>query len=113
MEIFKTIEVKKYKSVVTIWLNRPELHNAINDVMIGELTRSFQSFYVETDVRAIILRGKGKSFCAGADLNYMKGIAGYGIEENVEDGRRLAELFRSIYECPIPTIAVVPSVPTE
>ncbi len=107
MEKFKTIEILKEGCVTTIWLNRPDLHNAMNDVMIAELTEVFQAVGEQTDLKVVVLRGKGKSFCAGADLNYMKGIAGFGFEENVEDGKRLANLFRSIYVCPVPTIAVV------
>lgn len=93
--------------VTTIWLNRPDVHNAMDDVLIAELSEFFQKTKQQTAIKAIVLRGKGKSFCAGADLNYMKNIACYGFDENVKDGKRLATLFLSIYECPIPTIAVV------
>jgi len=79
----------------------------MNDVMIAELTHAFQQIPKEKSVRLIVLRGKGKSFCAGADLNYMKSIAQFGFEENVKDGKKLAALFQAIYECPIPTLAVV------
>lgn len=93
--------------VTTIWLNRPELHNAMNDIMIAELTDAFSKVGEDAEVRVILLRGKGKSFCAGADLNYMKSIAGFCFDENVKDGKKLAALFRTIYECPLPTLAVV------
>lgn len=93
--------------VTTIWLNRPDLHNAMDDVMIAELTPVFKTIGKNKDIRCVVLRGKGKSFCAGADLNYMKSIAGYGYEENVGDGKKLAALFGAIYDCPVPTIAVV------
>lgn len=93
--------------VSTIWLNRPDVRNAMDDVLIAELTRAFEMVAGDNSARVAVLRGKGKSFCAGADLNYMKNIAGYGFRENVEDGRKLAELFRSVYECPVPSIAVV------
>ena len=93
--------------VTTIWLNRPEVHNAMDDVMISELTSSFKELSAKENIRAVVLRGKGKSFCAGADLNYMKSIAGFGIEENVKDGEKLAELFKSIYDFPAVTFALV------
>lgn len=93
--------------VTTISLNRPELHNAMNDVMIADLTHAFQQIPEDKSVRLIVLRGKGKSFCAGADLNYMKSIAQFGFEENEKDGKKLASLFQSIYECPLPTLAIV------
>ena len=104
---YKTIEIENKDSVATILLNRPELHNAMNDIMIAELTEAFTKVPDNKKVRLIVLRGKGKSFCAGADLNYMKGIAGYGFEENVKDGKKLAALFHAVYSCPVPTIAVV------
>lgn len=94
-------------SVAYIYLNRPEVHNAMNEEMIAELTDVFNSIDKNINVRAIVLTGKGKSFCAGADLNYMKNIAKLGFEENVQDGKKLAGLFNSIYNCPIPTLAVV------
>ena len=93
--------------VTTIWLNRPEVHNAMDDILIAELTEAFDIQGRNPKVRVIVLRGKGKSFCAGADLNYMKSIAGFGFEENVKDGKKLAALFKTIYDCPIPTIAWV------
>jgi methylglutaconyl-CoA hydratase len=104
---YKTIIINRQNSITTITLNRPELHNAMNDAMIAELTAAFLSVSEDKTVRVVVLRGNGKSFCAGADLNYMKGIAGFGFEENVKDGKKLAALFRAIYECPLPTIALV------
>ena len=79
--------------MISVWLNRPEVHNAMNALMIEELTDAYSSFD-DDQTRAIVLRGKGKSFCAGADLNYMKGIASFGIEENKEDSLKLAGLFQ-------------------
>ena len=107
MNDFKNILITKDGYQITVWLNRPEVHNAMNDVMIAELTDAFIEVSALNDIRVVILRGKGKSFCAGADLNYMKGIASNGHDENVKDGKRLANLFNSIYKCPFPTITVV------
>lgn len=104
----QTILIEHSELVTTIRLNRPEVHNAMNEVMISELTQAFQEIdSSENFPRAVVLRGNGKSFCAGADLNYMKGIAGFGFEENVKDGQKLAKLFLSIYKCPVPVVAVV------
>jgi methylglutaconyl-CoA hydratase len=107
MNSYKTIEFEIDNTVATIYLNRPELHNAFNDIMISELTDCFVKVGKLENIRVVILRGKGKSFCAGADLNYMKGIAQFGYKENFEDGKRLANLFDTVYKCPKPTIAVV------
>ncbi len=102
-----TITINKSQNVVWVNLNRPEVHNAMNAEMIAELTEVFKSLDEDIESRAVVLTGNGKSFCAGADLNYMKGIAEFGFEENEEDGKKLANLFKSIYDCPLPTIALV------
>lgn len=107
MDQFKTILITRDNNQLTVWLNRPDVHNAMNDVMIAELTSVFHSISQLEDLRFVVLRGKGKSFCAGADLNYMKGIAEFGFDENVKDGKKLFALFYSIYKCHIPTIAMV------
>ncbi len=108
MKTYQTIQVSEQKGVREVILNRPEVHNAMNERMIRELTEVFRSITPANKLpRLVMLRGNGKSFCAGADLNYMKGISAFGFEENVEDGKRLAALFRSIYACPVPTVAVV------
>ena len=104
---YSTVLVENLGMVSWVRLNRPEVHNAMNAEMIAELTEVFNSFKEEKSVRAVVLTGNGKSFCAGADLNYMKGIAEFGFEENVEDGKKLAHLFKAIYDCPLPTIALV------
>jgi methylglutaconyl-CoA hydratase len=95
------------EGVAWISLNRPEVHNAMNEEMIAELTDAFLSFNELKDIRAVVLTGNGKSFCAGADINYMKRIATLGTNENVEDAKKLALMFRSVYNCPIPTIALI------
>ncbi len=107
MKKYQTIEYEENNSIATIFLNRPEVHNAFNEIVISELTACFQEVGKMENVRVVVLRGRGKSFCAGADLNYMKGIAQFGYKENFEDGKRLANLFETIYSCPKPTIAVV------
>ena len=107
MEQYQTIEFEQQGSVGTIWLNRPEKHNAFNDIMIGELAACFRETSGIDGIRLVILRGKGKSFCAGADLNYMKSVATFGYQQNFEDGKKLAALFETIYHCPVPSIAVV------
>lgn len=108
MQLHHTILIELSDQVITIRLNRPEVHNAMNEEMISELTRAFQDIASsEKFPRAVVLRGNGKSFCSGADLNYMKGIAGFGFEENVKDGQNLANLFLSIYQCPVSVVSVV------
>jgi methylglutaconyl-CoA hydratase len=107
MKTFETIEFELVNSIGTVWLNRPDVHNALNEKMITEIIECYQEIENLPDVRVVILRGRGKSFCAGADLNYMKGIATFGFEENYQDSKRLAKCFGVIYTCTKPTIAVV------
>ncbi len=104
---YNNIEFEKTENAGIIWLNRPEVHNAMNAEMIGEIVDAFEKANNMDDVRFVMLRGRGKSFCAGADLNYMKGIAQFGFDENYQDGLKLAKCFNAIYTCSKPTIAVV------
>ncbi len=107
MKTYDTLLIGKRENIMTVILNRPNVHNAMNDVMISELTEIFGNIDNKSSLRCVVLRGNGKSFCAGADLNYMKKIAGFGFDENVKDGKKLAALFKAVYDCPLPTIAVV------
>jgi methylglutaconyl-CoA hydratase len=91
----------------TVTLNRPEVRNAFNDEVISELTAAFHDLGQREDVRCIVLAGNGPAFCAGADLNWMRRMAGYTHRENFADAAELAEMLRVIYSCPKPTIARV------
>ncbi|MFH1119353.1 MAG: enoyl-CoA hydratase/isomerase family protein [Bacteroidota bacterium] len=104
---FNTLEIQITNQVATIWLNRPEIRNAFNEVMIGELIKAFHEVSSLDDVRVIVLRGRGKSFCAGADLNWMRDVATYSYEQNYKESLQLSDCFYTIYNCPKPTIAVV------
>jgi methylglutaconyl-CoA hydratase len=94
-------------SVAEITLNRPERHNAFDEGMIAELTECFTRIGADTAVRAIVLRGAGKSFCGGADLGWMRRMAAYSREENLADARALQRLFAAMAACPQVTIARV------
>lgn len=91
-----------YTAIVT--LNRPEVHNAFNPLMIEELTTIFKYLGNDATVRAIILTGKGKSFSAGADIKYMQRSKDFSYEENREDAFSLEQLFNTIYLSPKPVI---------
>ncbi|MDZ4253293.1 MAG: enoyl-CoA hydratase/isomerase family protein [Sulfuritalea sp.] len=88
-----------------ITLNRPERHNAFDDALIAELSDAVERMTVDPAVRVIVISSTGKSFCAGADLNWMKRAAGYGNDENLRDSRALAEMLRKLAQCPKPTMA--------
>ena len=90
--------------VAEVWLNRPEVRNAFNDGVIAELTAAFEQLGGDGELRAIVLGGHGKSFCAGADLSWMRAMAGYSWEENHADAARLAHMLWTIYRCPVPVV---------
>lgn len=106
MNMYKTIETLIADGVLTIRLNRPEKHNAFNEVMLHELTDIFTRVQQMPEVFCIVLRGNGKSFCAGVDLNWMKDVAKNSYEKNYQESLYLADCFYTIYTCPKPTIAV-------
>lgn len=83
------------------WVNldRPEVRNALNPELIRELTEVFDWLNSRDDIRVIILKGNGKCFCAGADLAYMKDMAGYSYNQNIADAEKLSKLFQTIYFC--------------
>jgi len=93
--------------VATITMNRGEVHNAFNEQVIADLTSAFNTVGGDPNVRVVLLRGVGKSFSAGADLGWMKKMAGYSHEENLTDAMGLAGMLRVLDECPKPTVAVV------
>ena len=107
MKSYQNIEFDLENNIGTVWLNRPEKHNAMNAEMIAEIIDCFFEINNMSEVRIVLLRGRGKSFCAGADLNYMKGIAEFGYDENYHDSLQLAKCFNVIYTCQKPTIAIV------
>ena len=104
---FTTLQIGIEKNVARIALNRPEVCNAMNVKMIHELTEAIDWLDTRDDIHVIELCGNGKSFCAGADLNYMKDIANNGYLENLTDARNLSKLFQTIYFCNTPVIALV------
>jgi methylglutaconyl-CoA hydratase len=104
----QTIEIERRPAgVATVWLNRPELRNAFNDAMIAELSAAFGALDADAAVRAVVLAGRGPVFCAGADLHWMKRMAGYTFEQNYEDALGLARMLDALRSLRKPTIARV------
>jgi methylglutaconyl-CoA hydratase len=93
--------------VATVTLNQPELHNAFDDQLIADLTAELKRLEADERVRVVILAASGRSFSAGADLNWMRRMASYSEEQNLADARALAELMRTLNELRRPTIARV------
>jgi methylglutaconyl-CoA hydratase len=103
----KFLELGFESGVARVTLNRPEVRNAFNDEVIAEMTAVFSELAEREEVRCIVLAGNGSAFCAGADLNWMKRMAGYTRDENFADAAALANMLRVLYHCPKPTIARV------
>ncbi len=104
---YQTLIVAIDGKVATVTLNRPDVRNAFNETTIAEITQAFRILGQDADVRTIVLAASGPAFCAGADLNWMKKMAGYTHEENRADAAQLAEMLRTIYTCPKPVVAKV------
>ena len=101
------VELEQRGPVAWLWLNRPALHNALDDATILELTSRFRDLGADPNVRALVLTGRGASFCAGADIESMKRLGAADEATNLRAARDLAEMFRAIADCPKPTIARV------
>jgi len=101
------LEVTRQDGVARVTLNRPELRNAFDDALIGKLSQAFAELAVDRSVRVIVLAGNGPAFCAGADLNWMKRMAGYSYGENLADAKGLADMLAALDRLPKPTIARV------
>jgi methylglutaconyl-CoA hydratase len=104
---YETLTITIDGKVATVTLDRPQLRNAFNETSISELTLAFDELGQDQDLRAIVLAANGPAFCAGADLNWMKKMAGYSQAENQADALRLASMLRTIYYCPKPVVAKV------
>jgi methylglutaconyl-CoA hydratase len=102
---FQALQIELTGPVATIWMNRPDLHNAFDEILIAELTAACIALDEDRDIRVVILAGRGKSFSAGADLNWMKRAANNGIDDNLNDARALANMLRTLAEMKKPTIA--------
>jgi methylglutaconyl-CoA hydratase len=93
--------------MVTVTLNRPEVHNAFNETAIGEITDCFERIGRDDEVRLVVISGAGKSFCAGGDLNWMKKSVRFTKKQNLEDAKRLSAMLHAVNECPKPVVARV------
>jgi methylglutaconyl-CoA hydratase len=93
--------------VARVWLNRPDVRNAFDGLMVTELRKTLFDFGDDDAIRVIVLGGRGLSFCAGADLQWMKALAAFGRDENLREAQALADLFFTVYQSPKPIVARV------
>lgn len=102
---FTLLDVQRPSAhVARVFLNRPDVRNAFNESSIAELTRVFEQLSQDATLRAIVLGGHGKAFCAGADLGWMREMAGFDWERNRADAQQLADMLWAIYSCPVPVV---------
>ena len=102
-----SVLIDRTPPITRITLNRPDTHNAFDETLIAQLTEAFESLREDEATRVVVLQGAGKSFCAGADLNWMGKMVDYTFAENLEDARRLARMFEAIDHCPKPVVGRV------
>jgi len=105
---FRSLQVSlDDRGVLSVALNRPDVRNAFNEVVIDDLARAFGVNALDAKVKVVVLRGNGPVFCAGGDLNWMKKAVDFDYSENLSDTRRLAQMFTVLNECPKPVIGVI------
>jgi methylglutaconyl-CoA hydratase len=102
-----TLDISRQGAVARVFLNRPDVRNAFNDAVIAELTAVFRELSTDASLRAIVLGGHGKAFCAGGDLNWMRAMAGYSWQQNRADAQGLADMLWTLYTCPVPLVGRV------
>jgi methylglutaconyl-CoA hydratase len=102
-----TLDITRDGQTARVFLNRPDVRNAFNDVVIAELGAAFRELGADASLRAIVLGGHGKAFCAGGDLNWMRAMADYSWQQNRADAQALADMLWAIYTCPLPVVGRV------
>jgi methylglutaconyl-CoA hydratase len=102
-----TLDIQVNGPVARVYLNRPEVRNAFNDGVITELTAAFTQLGADPSLRAIVLGGHGKAFCAGADLSWMRAMADYTWDQNRADAEALAQMLWTVWSCPLPVVGRV------
>lgn len=103
-----TLEIRRPTPFVAeVWLDRPEVRNAFNSELIAGLQQAFRELVADERLRVIVLGGRGKAFCAGADLNWMRAMAGYDWEQNRADAQALADMLWTLHDCPLPVVGRV------
>lgn len=103
-----TLDIRRpSRFVAEVWLNRPDVRNAFNEGVIAELHAAFTAFAADPELRAVVLGGHGKAFCAGADLSWMRAMATFDWEQNRADAQALADMLWAVWRCPVPVVGRV------
>ncbi|HNB65061.1 MAG TPA: enoyl-CoA hydratase/isomerase family protein [Rhodocyclaceae bacterium] len=104
---YETLEIERAGAVATVWMNRPQVHNAFNETLIAELGGAWAALDADDAVRVVVLAGRGRSFSAGADLAWMQRAGAASVDDNLADAGRLAGMLRGLAELSKPTVARV------
>lgn len=107
MTNYATLEIERRGPAAWLWMNRPRLHNAFDETLIAELAEALAALDGDAAARVVVLAGRGRSFSAGADLNWMKRQGAASVEDNLADARKLAGLYRTLSTMATPTVARV------
>jgi methylglutaconyl-CoA hydratase len=107
MTNYKNLEVEQRGGVRWLWLDRPEVRNAFNDELIAEISAAFADIEAASDTRVVVVAARGRAFCAGADLNWMRAMSSYGHADNHNDALKVARMFNAVHACSRPVIASV------
>jgi methylglutaconyl-CoA hydratase len=107
MANYRHLEIEQRGPVRWLWLNRPDVRNAFNDALIVEISRAFADVEASKETRVVVLAARGPVFSAGADLQYMRAMAGLGHAENQTDALQVARMFHAVHSCSRPVIARV------
>jgi methylglutaconyl-CoA hydratase len=107
MTNYQHIEIEQRGAARWLWLNRPEVRNAFNDVLIADIANAFAEIEASSDTRVVVVAARGPAFCAGADLNWMRAMAGYSHADNHTDALKVARMFHAVHACSRPVIARV------
>lgn len=107
VETFRRLRVVRDGPVARVTLDRPEVRNAFDEILIDALTGAFLSFTEDAETRVVVLEGEGPTFCAGADVEWMRRAGSFSKLENEADAERMAGMLRAIDSCPCPVVAVV------
>lgn len=105
--MYRHLEIEDRGAVRWIWLNRPEVRNAFNDALIADIAAAFAAVELAAEVRVVVVAARGPAFCAGADLNWMRSMAGFSHADNHADALRIARMFNAVHSCSRPVIARV------
>jgi len=104
---YTVLKYEKDGMIARVTFNRPEIHNAFNSTVITEMSDLFTEIGKDDDIRVVVLTGAGKSFCAGADLNWMRGVIKQSYDENLAESNALADLFYQIYTFKRPVVGMI------